>query len=400
MPKIFEDRGALVSPMLQSSYMTDKISRFYPPDAWIEGSAEKQLNDLAASSDAITRIAAMPDLHPGKYGPVGIGMLSKTIHPAIVGSDIGCGMSLFRLDIKHRKLKLERTAERLKELDHPYDEPETIARNVELMGLQPSPYDIGLGNIGGGNHFCELQAIHEVKDPTLARLHGLDPDMVFVLVHSGSRALGYSVFERLMGEGLPQFEADSEDGQRYLREHDAAVNWAFLNRDTIAERAAAAAGGGDVQPIARAPHNYLARVEGGFLHRKGAAPADRGLVPIPGSRESLSYLVAPTECASPNALQSLAHGAGRKYDRGAMHGRIEKTKSMREKMTRNPYGGIVVCEDRALMVEEAGAAYKNIDRVIEALVEQGLCTVVATFKPLITFKTGMAHIGRDKEDRR
>lgn len=49
-----------------------------------------------------------------------------------------------------------------------------------------------------------------------------------------------------------------------------------------------------------------------YLHRKGAAPADQGVVVIPGSRGHYSYLVAPTD--SRDALErsgySLAHGAG------------------------------------------------------------------------------------------
>ncbi|MCQ8205501.1 RtcB family protein, partial [Vibrio parahaemolyticus] len=51
----------------------------------------------------------------------------------------------------------------------------------------------------------------------------------------------------------------------------------------------------------------------GWLHRKGATPSDRGFVVIPGSRGDYSYLVAP----QPNeaCLNSLAHGAGRKWMR-------------------------------------------------------------------------------------
>ncbi|MEJ2117876.1 MAG: RtcB family protein, partial [Alphaproteobacteria bacterium] len=52
-----------------------------------------------------------------------------------------------------------------------------------------------------------------------------------------------------------------------------------------------------------------------------------------------------------------------------------------------PFGGLVVCEDRKLLVEEAPDAYKAIDRVIADLVEFGLARVVATFRPLVTFKT-------------
>jgi release factor H-coupled RctB family protein len=82
--------------------------------------------------------------------------------------------------------------------------------------------------------------------------------------------------------------------------------------------------------------------------------------------------------------------AGRKFDRASMHGRIRTGKSDRARLARNPFGGIVVCEDRDLIVEEAPEAYKSIDRVIADLADFGLARVVATFRPLVTFKTALA----------
>jgi release factor H-coupled RctB family protein len=70
-----------------------------------------------------------------------------------------------------------------------------------------------------------------------------------------------------------------------------------------------------------------------------------------------------------------------------MHGRIRTGKADRAELARNPFGGAIVCEDRDLLVEEAPEAYKSIDRVISDLVELGLARVVATFRPLVTFKT-------------
>ena len=65
---------------------------------------------------------------------------------------------------------------------------------------------------------------------------------------------------------------------------------------------------------------------------------------------------------------------------------------------------MIVCEDRDLLVEEAPEAYKSIDRVISDLVDFGLARVVATFRPLVTFKTAHAGSkhggGRSREDRR
>jgi release factor H-coupled RctB family protein len=108
------------------------------------------------------------------------------------------------------------------------------------------------------------------------------------------------------------------------------------------------------------------------------------------------------------ALASLAHGAGRKYDRGSMHGRVRVKKSDVARLERNPYGGIVVCGNRGLLAEEAPEAYKNIERVIADLVEFGLARVVATFRPLVTFKKAQSNAAAGgskrekswKEDRR
>jgi release factor H-coupled RctB family protein len=48
---------------------------------------------------------------------------------------------------------------------------------------------------------------------------------------------------------------------------------------------------------------------------------------------------------------------------------------------------LILCEDRDLLVEEAGDAYKNVDRTIADLADFSLAQVVASFRPLITFKT-------------
>ena len=40
-----------------------------------------------------------------------------------------------------------------------------------------------------------------------------------------------------------------------------------------------------------------------------------------------------------------------------------------------------------MLYEEAPAAYKNIEEVIQELVDAGLASVIATFRPLLTYKT-------------
>src|SRR5215510_5726312 len=92
------------------------IHTFYSTRSWIEGNATKQLEDVASLA-GVKAVAGMPDLHPGKYGPVGCSILADRIYPLLVGSDIGCGMGLFQLDVTVRKLRVDKAARRLHALD-------------------------------------------------------------------------------------------------------------------------------------------------------------------------------------------------------------------------------------------------------------------------------------------
>lgn len=190
---------------------------------------------------------------------------------------------------------------------------------------------------------------------------------------------------------------------KYLRRHDTAVKWAEVNRALIARRFREKLGV-QGQPMLDITHNFVERLQGEsaplmnlpvdadanyWIHRKGATPANRGLVVIPGSRGSLTYLVEPR---ADNIRQlawaafSLAHGAGRKWNRGEARGRLEKCFQAKD-LLRTPLGSRVICEQRNLLYEEAPQAYKNIDLVVNDLIEAGLINVVASFKPLLTYKT-------------
>jgi len=385
------------------------IHVFASSRSWIEGNATLQL-DHVAGLPGVQAVAAMPDLHPGKYGPVGCAILADRIHPQLVGSDIGCGMGLFELDIPARKLRLDQLAERLGALDQRWDGG--MDDVLAAAGLQSTAFDASLGSIGGGNHFCEVQAIEEILVPDVAAQAGLDRHSAFVLVHSGSRGLGFSILEQVLRGGCTALDPVSSAGKSYIDAHDHAVRWARLNRRIIAERAATAARA-ELRLVNDLAHNMVelrSGVSGDILalHRKGAAASDRGLVPVPGSRGTLSYLVEPLGTTRAETLASLAHGAGRKYDRASMHGRVRGKKSDVARLARNPYGGLVVCGDRGLLVEEAPEAYKSIDRVIADLVAFGLARVVATFRPLVTFKKAQTMAAAEsarqknswKEDRR
>ncbi|TYC64639.1 RNA ligase RtcB family protein [Stappia sp. BW2] len=360
------------------------IHHFYSENSWIEGTAEAQL-EFVANMEGILGVAAFPDLHPGKYGPVGSAMLSDRIYPQLIGNDIGCGMSLYALDLPARKFRLDKAAEKIRSIEGIWH-GDAGARLVS-QGLSPDLHPHALGTIGGGNHFCEVQMVDHVLECGALAEANLEKGDLVLLVHSGSRSLGTYVFDTVQDQ-FGGCDAESDVGRAYLEAHRQAVVWASLNRSLIAERAASALRC-DFRQICDAPHNLIERHEEGFLHRKGAAKADASLVPLAGSRDALSYLLKP-RLEKPEALSSLAHGAGRKYIRRSMPGRVGATRSERENLNRTSFGGLVICEDRQLLIEEAPQAYKDPAHVVRDLQATGLADPVATLKPLLTFKKAMA----------
>ena len=82
----------------------------------------------------------------------------------------------------------------------------------------------------------------------------------------------------------------------------------------------------------------------------------------------------------------MPHGAGRKWARSEARLRMRERFSVPE-LAQTGIGGRVICEERELLYEEAPAAYKNIEAVIQDLVDAGLASVIATFRPLLTYKT-------------
>ena len=357
------------------------------PKSWIEGEAIRQLF-ATARLENMTLAIGFPDLHPGKGSPVGAAFVSEgTLYPFIVGGDIGCGMGLWKTDLLKRKAKLDRWFELRFDLEHPWEGD--VQERLLSSGLDSTRFNSALGTIGGGNHFAELQAIEKVYDTGAFESLELEKDNLCLLVHSGSRGLGESVLREYVEEhGASGVSAESAAAQAYLAGHDHAVHWAEENRALIAKRFLECLGG-DGQRVQDGCHNSITSLETEngpvWLHRKGAAPADRGPLVIPGSRGTLSYLVQPQGDIAASAW-SLAHGAGRKWARSAARARARERFDVDE-LVQTPLGGRVVCESRDLLYEEAPAAYKNIEAVIHDLVDDGLVSVIATFRPLLTYKT-------------
>ena len=347
--------------------------------------------ERTAELEGMVRAVGFPDLHPGKGSPVGAAFaVQNRIYPALIGGDIGCGMALFQCDILAHKFNLDKAAKRFPSIDAPWQGD--IDEALMLNGARRSGYEHALGTIGGGNHFAELQRIEKIIDQQAWDNLQLNKKNLFLLVHSGSRGFGQAVLDETLAKGASQGLAlEDQRAADYLRKHDLAAAWAKANRAVIAQRFLEQVGA-TAGRILDLSHNSISVVESAtgplMLHRKGAAPADQGLVVIPGSRGTLSYLVMPLE-QSADFNFSLAHGAGRKLARSRAEESL-RSRFSRDDLERTELGSRVICDDKSLLFQEAPQAYKNIEGVIADMQGNGLISVVATLRPILTYKTRQA----------
>lgn len=359
------------------------VSLFISESTWVEGSALSQLQH-AATFPGMIRAAAYPDLHPGRGIPVGAAFLAKDrFYPHLIGNDIGCGIGLWATSLSTRKMKVDRWMGRLEDMDSPWDGDATPW--LEAHGLEAGSSDAALGTIGGGNHFAELVKVAEVVDAASFSRLGMDAQSLHLLVHTGSRGLGEAIFRTHAAQhGAGALQADTDEAAAYLRHHDHACRWAAANRALVARRFADCLNAEDSR-VCDSTHNSLGRTTDGWLHRKGASEGDGGPVVIAGSRGTPSFLVQP-HVEDPDCLNSLAHGAGRKWHRGEMRARLS-ARFRPEQLRQTELGSRVICGDKGLLYEEAPQAYKDIHSVVADLQHFGLATVIASFVPVITYKT-------------
>lgn len=373
-------------PVFSSLTDDGKVHLLASQSNWIEGESLSQLRKTA-ELPGMRLAVGLPDLHPGRGHPVGAAFITEDVfYPQLVGNDVGCGMGLWQTDLKRQKFRQDKYLKKLHGLESPWDGDTTSW--LGQYGVEPTESDIALGTIGGGNHFAEVQDWREIHDQEAFAGLDLQKQSMVILVHSGSRGLGELLLRsHLDRHGAGGLRSDSEEAALYVQQHERARRWAAANRALIARRMAEQLHC-TVKAVLDVCHNSITSVayagRPGWLHRKGAAPAVEGAIVVPGTRGSLSYLVMPTGDQQRNAW-SLAHGAGRRWNRLSAKARL-KDRYRADSLVRTELGGAVICEDKELLYEEAPQAYKNIDVVIGDMVQAGLIRVVATLRPLITYK--------------
>ncbi len=94
-----------------------RVSLIAEQNTWIEGAAIEQLTNTAQLPNMM-QVVGMPDLHPGRGYPVGAAFFSQQrFYPALIGNDIGCGMSLWQTDLAVMKQSLDKLEKKLGNID-------------------------------------------------------------------------------------------------------------------------------------------------------------------------------------------------------------------------------------------------------------------------------------------
>ena len=204
----------------------------------------------------------------------------------------------------------------------------------ELVPAAGLVRDGDLGTIGGGNHFVEIQAVVEIRNPRLAYQSNVKVGQLAIAIHSGSRSVGKYIGGMwrdraksawLKGYPFPQSSLFSLSTAthpdlvaEYLAAEATAANYAFVNRLILAEllrlRLRQVYGDLAAPLVCDIPHNLTFPNGDGWIVRKGACAAAAGqLLITPGSMGTPSYLLSGL--GNDRYLNSAAHGAGRAISR-------------------------------------------------------------------------------------
>lgn len=373
-----------------------------------EGAIDQAIN-LAKLPFIFKQVCLMPDTHQGYGMPIGGVIATKgVVIPNAVGVDIGCGMcavktslpTLYKEEIKQIfGGSLENKGGIRGRIpvgfNHRNKEQEwsgfDVAPEIDIVQQELNSAKKQLGTLGGGNHFIELQ-------------QGSD-GFVWIMVHSGSRNLGYKIanhYNKVAQElcskwysNIPEFKGDdglaflpldTKEGKEYLEAMNFALLFAYENRKRmlldICESITDVVDCSFKEEI-NIHHNF-AKMENHFgknvmVHRKGATQAYEGqLGIIPGSQGTASYIVKGKGCEE--SFKSCSHGAGRNMSRK----KACATLSLEEEIKKMDDQGIVHGIRGKKDLDEASGAYKDINVVMEE--QKDLVDIVVELKPLGVIK--------------
>jgi len=275
----------------------------YATESMLKGDAQneplKQVVNVATLPGILKASLAMPDMHWGYGFPIGgvaaFDWNSGVISPGGVGYDINCGVrlavtSLTEKDVRPKleplvgalfngipsgvgssgfiKLSLPEVKKVLKEgsrwavsqglgdaSDLEFTEEGGCMENADPDVVSQRALERGknqLGTLGSGNHFLEIGVVETIYDPETARGFNLFEGQVTLMLHSGSRGLGYQICDdylafmakhvQKLGFDLPDRQLacamiNSKEGERYYNAMACAANYAWANRQILMHHA-------------------------------------------------------------------------------------------------------------------------------------------------------------------
>lgn len=405
-------------------------------DTLEEAASNEILNIMNQEWIRRQRVSLMPDVHAGggNSAPIGLTIIFNqiSIPPSLVGSDIGCGITLFITDFK-----IDNKLELAKWLD------ENIRRNVPSGRIvhngtsqMPERYKVLLdqnlfadfhlfnainayGTLGGGNHFIEAYELN---------------GNLAIAVHSGSRSLGaniYSFYEKkartvqqlrqeievaeliksLKDQGRhkeiqsalmelkskqnaarPENEISILTGDEaidYLNDVEVVTEYAYYNRAEIFKSITKdLLKNENIIEVIDKPHNYIEVVEidtkPRIILRKGAQSGVAGesvLIPI-NMRDGLIMGKVSGGSEVKDRNFSFPHGAGRVKSRSQARKELSLD-VFKEQMT-----GIYSTSIGDETLDEAPDAYKSITEIAEHTVHLMEENSVKVLKPLYNYKGG------------
>jgi tRNA-splicing ligase RtcB len=443
-------------------------------DRACEDNAPEQAMNVATLPGIVGAALAMPDMHWGYGFPIG-GVAAfdcdeGIISPGGVGYDINCGVRLMTAD-----LQVDDAAAHIRKLVnglfdnvpsgvgvggtvHTDDRELTQAlldgarwavrkgfgtkadlECIEEQGRLPhaNPDAVGkramkrghgqIGTLGAGNHFLEVGCVDEVFDAEAAAAFGLAKGQLTVMIHCGSRGFGHQVCDDalpMMGKAAAKYgislpdrqlacaPVQSPEGQAYLGAMQAAVNYAFANRQVIAHLVRKTFqkvfGGGrdsDLRTVYEVAHN-IAKFETHLVdgvekrlcvHRKGATRAFGPNHPdvlrmyrpvgqpvlVPGDMGTCSYVLVGTDKAMTDTFGSSCHGAGRAMSRSKAL-RLAKGRDIAAEMAED--GILLRARSNRTVGEEMSEAYKDVSEVVDACELSGIARKVVRLRPVACMK--------------
>ena len=335
-----------------------------------------------------SNIVVMPDVHPGKVGPIGLTMtVTDAVLPALIGIDIGCGMSMVKIG------KIRKDFQKL----------DTVIRDNVPVGFKvrntvhrdAADFDLGrlncfkhirddkallsIGTLGGGNHFIELDADENGEG--------------YLIIHSGSRHLGKEVAEYYMDKGHKYLmEHGKEDVpyeltyltdellSDYLHDIQVVQEYAGLNRHIIMKEICKGMKW-KITDEKSCIHNYIEETTGAAILRKGAISAKENqevIIPI-NMRDGVILGIGK---GNDEWNSSAPHGAGR------ISSREKVTTSHTVSEFKASMKGIYTSCISKDTLDEAPFAYRDIEYIKEAVKET--VEITKLLKPVYNYKGGNA----------